>query len=53
MALRTEQDILQHSIQNVRLAIFEGAGHAPHWEEAERFAAVVTDFLVSAGLAGD
>jgi pimeloyl-ACP methyl ester carboxylesterase len=53
MALRTEQDILQRSIPNARLAIFEGAGHAPHWEEPERFAALVTDCLVSAGLPGN
>jgi pimeloyl-ACP methyl ester carboxylesterase len=51
MALRTEQDILQRSIQNVRLAIFEGAGHAPHWEEPERFAALVSNFVAPVDLA--
>ena len=53
MALQTEQEILHRSLPIVRLVIFEGAGHAPHWEEPERFASVVADFLVSAGLAGD
>ena len=52
MALRTEQDILQRSIQNVRLAVFEGAGHAPHWEEPERFAALVSNVVASVDLAG-
>ena len=51
MALRTEQDILQRSIQNVRLAIVEGAGHAPHWEEPERFGALVSSFVASVDLA--
>jgi len=45
MALRAEQEILVHSIPNARLVIFEGGGHAPHWEEPERFAALVTDVV--------
>jgi non-heme chloroperoxidase len=45
MALRVEQEILLRSIPNVRFLIFEGAGHAPHWEEPERFASVVADFV--------
>nr|WP_274597158.1 alpha/beta hydrolase [Microvirga tunisiensis] len=45
MALRAEQEILLRSIPNVRFLIFEGAGHAPHWEEPERFASVVADFV--------
>jgi pimeloyl-ACP methyl ester carboxylesterase len=30
-----------------RLVTFTGAGHAPHWEEPERFAALVADFASS------
>lgn len=47
IALRTEQDILQRSIPSAHLEIFEGAGHAPHWEEPERFAALVSNFVAS------
>ena len=52
MALRIEQDVLQRSIPRVHLDIFEGAGHAPHWEEPERFAARVSNFVASIDLAG-
>jgi pimeloyl-ACP methyl ester carboxylesterase len=52
MSLRTEQEILHRSIPTVRLVIFEGAGHAPHWEEPERFASVVSDFVSALKPAG-
>lgn len=51
MALRSEQDILRRSIPNVRFTVFGDAGHAPHWEEPERFADLVTDFMASLGVA--
>jgi pimeloyl-ACP methyl ester carboxylesterase len=47
IALRSEQDVLWRSIPNPRLETFAGAGHAPHWEEPERFAALVADFVAS------
>jgi pimeloyl-ACP methyl ester carboxylesterase len=47
LVLRSEQEILLSSIPNARLATFEGAGHAPHWEEPARFAALVTGFVTA------
>lgn len=36
---RAEQDRLARSIPNARLLVYEGTGHAPHWEEPARAAA--------------
>jgi pimeloyl-ACP methyl ester carboxylesterase len=36
---RTEQDRLARSIPRTRLLVYEGTGHAPHWEEPARAAA--------------
>jgi pimeloyl-ACP methyl ester carboxylesterase len=44
IALQAEQQILLRSIPNARLTTFAGAGHALHWEEPERFAALLADF---------
>lgn len=35
---REEQDWLLRTLPTARLVTFEGTGHAPHWEEPERFA---------------
>jgi pimeloyl-ACP methyl ester carboxylesterase len=42
---RAEQDELAASIAGSRLAIYEGGGHSPHWEEPERFARDLVEFL--------
>lgn len=42
---RTDQDYLTTAIQGARLLVYSGTGHAPHWEEPERFAADVTSFV--------
>jgi pimeloyl-ACP methyl ester carboxylesterase len=34
-------------IPDVRLVVYEGTGHAVHWEEPARFAAHVTAFVES------
>jgi non-heme chloroperoxidase len=47
MVLCAEQEVLVRSIPTARLVTFTGAGHAPHWEEPERFAALVADFASS------
>jgi pimeloyl-ACP methyl ester carboxylesterase len=44
LALPAEQQILLGSIANTRFEIFAGAGHAPHWEEPQRFAALAAEF---------
>lgn len=43
-ATREEQDWLLGTLPNARLVSFEGAGHAPHWEEPERFARELAAF---------
>lgn len=42
---RQDQQRLLAGIPNSALKIFEGTGHAPHWEEPERAAQVVTVFI--------
>ena len=35
---RSEQDILTSGLPNAKLLIYPDSGHAPHWEEPEKFA---------------
>lgn len=41
---RGDQDVLLNSIAASRLIVYQGAGHAPHWEEPQRFARTVAVF---------
>jgi pimeloyl-ACP methyl ester carboxylesterase len=41
---RVDQDALLAAIEGSRLKIYQGAGHALHWEEPERFAADLVSF---------
>lgn len=43
--LRPHQDVLQRSIRNSRLIVFEGTGHAVHWEEPKKFANSLLEFI--------
>jgi non-heme chloroperoxidase len=45
--LRASQDRLVAAIPGARLVIYEGGGHAFHWEEPARFAADLSTFLES------
>jgi pimeloyl-ACP methyl ester carboxylesterase len=45
IAQRADQDELMAGLRDARLVIYEGAGHALHWEEPERFAADVAAFV--------
>ncbi|HET8820989.1 MAG TPA: alpha/beta hydrolase [Thermoleophilaceae bacterium] len=47
----SDSDMLLDAIPDARLIVYQGAGHAFHWEEPERFAADVAEFSrYSAGL---
>jgi non-heme chloroperoxidase len=44
---RADQHALLASIRGSRLVVIDGGGHAPHWEEPQRFAADLTAFVKS------
>ena len=44
---RRDQDALLTTISGSRLVVYEGAGHALHWEQPERFAADLVAFAKS------
>jgi non-heme chloroperoxidase len=46
---RADQDALIGAIAGARLLVYEGTGHALHWEEPERFAADVARFAAGLG----
>ena len=48
-ATRREQEMLVSSIPGARLLVYEGAGHAMHWEEPRRFAGDLTEFALEVG----
>ncbi|HEX5897578.1 MAG TPA: hypothetical protein VFY47_14715 [Thermoleophilaceae bacterium] len=41
---REVQDELLDTLPDARLRVYEGVGHAVHWEQPERFAADVAEF---------
>jgi pimeloyl-ACP methyl ester carboxylesterase len=41
---RAEQDLLLDTLPDARLEVYEGTGHAVHWDEPERFAGDVAAF---------
>jgi len=44
MLQRADQDALLKVIPKARLIVYEGAGHAPHWEQPERVARDIVAF---------
>jgi pimeloyl-ACP methyl ester carboxylesterase len=42
---RADQEALLAAIVSARLVVYENAGHALHWEEPERFAADLVEFV--------
>ena len=42
---RSDQDQLLRALANARLEVYEGTGHAVHWEQPERFAREVANFV--------
>ena len=51
-ATRSEQDSIVASIPDARLRVYEGTGHAVHWEQPERFARDVAAFVARVTQAG-
>ena len=49
ICFRSDQDNLAKNLKNARLIVYEGAGHALHWEEPERFVADLVSFIRKAG----
>ena len=45
LARRADQEVLVAAIAGARTEIYEGTGHAVHWEEPDRFAADLTAFV--------
>ena len=48
-APRADQETLVAAIAGARLEVYVGAGHAMHWEEPDRFAADLVDFVERLG----
>lgn len=48
---RADQDELLAGIPHAVLSVYAGTGHAPHWEEPERFAEELASFLAVEGTA--
>ncbi|HSW22922.1 MAG TPA: alpha/beta hydrolase [Burkholderiaceae bacterium] len=48
-ALRADQDLLRSALPNAHLLVYEHVGHALHWEQPERFANDLADFVASLG----
>ena len=46
---RADQDVLLNAIATSRLIVYQGAGHAPHWEEPQRFARNLAVFAEACG----
>jgi hypothetical protein len=44
MVSRRDQDAQTTAITDSRLKVYEGAGHAVHWEEPDRFASDLVGF---------
>ena len=44
---RDDQDAIASGIAGARLSVFEGAGHAPHWEQPGRFARELATFVAA------
>jgi non-heme chloroperoxidase len=49
LVTRAEQDRLVETIPQARLTVYEGTGHAVHWEEPQRFAAQLAAFALTQG----
>ncbi len=45
VSTRSAQDLQLKTIPNAKLLIYEGFGHAPHWEEPERFTSDLVKFI--------
>jgi len=46
---RAEPEMLAREIPIAGLSVYEGTGHAVHWEEPERYARELTEFVQTLG----
>jgi non-heme chloroperoxidase len=46
---RADQALLEGAIAGARLAVHEGGGHSPHWEDPARVAAEIAEFVAGIG----
>ena len=42
---KTDQENLENNLKNEKLIVYEGTGHALHWEEPERFVSDLVSFV--------
>jgi non-heme chloroperoxidase len=49
---RTDQEEMLALINGSRLTTYDGAGHAPHWEEPDRFGSDLVKFIETLAFAG-
>jgi pimeloyl-ACP methyl ester carboxylesterase len=52
IARRVDQEALDAGIRRSQLIVYEGVGHAPHWEAPQRFAVDLLAFLEREQLLG-
>ena len=45
VCFKSDQDIMAKNIKNSKLVVYEGTGHALHWEEPKRFAEELVRFI--------
>lgn len=46
LVTRTAQETLVEAIPDVRLSVYSGAGHAPRWDQPDRFAQELSSFTI-------
>lgn len=45
ICFKTDQENFERNLKNEKMIVYEGTGHALHWEEPERFAADLVNFI--------
>lgn len=45
VCFKSDQELMVRNIKNAKLVVYQGTGHALHWEEPARFASDLIDFI--------